>query len=479
MTVLVLVGGLLVASVMLAAFIELERRGRPEVALAVLLGLVLLEALLYQSEHLVPEGIFRLSVAGLSVRLPEVVIVLALMGRAVVHGLPQRVSAVGAAWSIFLGWYALQGVLGVLLGNPFGDVIYQLRAVVYIGGAFALTSFVPTGRFVSARFLGRTALVVGMVVLVFIPLSLSDTSLSADVPGVPLTSLGEIAADSASIFVVAAVVIVLVELGRRRPRSWVLLATVPLVVAPFATTQRGAVVGLGASVVTITLAACGRTWHRRRIATASQMAVCALLLVAVAVVSFLPASTGAQSTAPITAFYEETFEATAKQQSADTRRLLWDEGHRLWKERPLLGSGLGTPFEVRRIGSRDGLVAGGFHNLAYDLLVRSGAVGLVLFVIAIVLSFREGMRGWWFHVDRRIAALALAAMAAVTGLLAKGMVESVLEKAKLSTLVGVLLAVMVSAGRSARERGDSEDDAVSIGAGREPSSVHQPGSWRP
>jgi len=450
------------------ALIRAEREDRPEVAVGALVVAILVEAVLYQSEHLVPRGIFRPAFAGQSFRLPEIVIGAALTCRVLVHGGPRRLSPPALAWTLFLVWYALQAVLGRLLGNPLSDVLFQVKAVVYLGGAIALVSAVPARRLVSADVLRRVAIGFGGVVAVLIPLSLASRSFALSLPGAQISQLGRIGADSASIFVVAGVLIGVVELARTRPRNLVLAATLPLLAAPFAITQRGAVVGLAASGAVLAYAATTRTWHVRNLPTASQMGLAVLGLLALGSLSFLQDADEPDAVDPVTAFYDDAFESTGKQQSAQTRLFLWDEAHRLWQERPVLGAGLGKQFTIKRAATQEDWVAGGFHNLGYDLLVRSGVVGLVLFTVAMGLSLRDGLRAWREHLDHRIAALALAAMAAAAGLLAKGMVESVLEKAKLATLLGVCVGIMLTAWRSTREREQVAEDGADLAVAARP-----------
>ena len=78
-------------------------------------------------------------------------------------------------------------------------------------------------------------------------------------------------------------------------------------------------------------------------------------------------------------------------------------------------------------------------------------VGLVLFVVAAALSIRDGWRTWLTHPNPVIATFALACTAALIGLLAKAQVESLFEKPRLATLLGLLLGAIASAATSRRE----------------------------
>src|SRR5687768_2264384 len=82
------------------------------------------------------------------------------------------------------------------------------------------------------------------------------------------------------------------------------------------------------------------------------------------------------------------------------------------------------------------------HNLIGDLLRRTGLVGVVRFVAAVAFSGRDGLKAWRYHVDARAAGLALGCVAALAGILAKGMVESLFEKYRLATLMGLLFGIV-------------------------------------
>jgi O-antigen ligase len=96
------------------------------------------------------------------------------------------------------------------------------------------------------------------------------------------------------------------------------------------------------------------------------------------------------------------------------------------------------------------------HNILLDLALRTGVVGLILFVVAVALTFRDGVRTWLRQSDDRIAALALACTAALAALLAKGMVESLFEKYRLAVFLGLLVGVMISGALATRSEGAAE-----------------------
>jgi MFS-type transporter involved in bile tolerance (Atg22 family) len=81
--------------------------------------------------------------------------------------------------------------------------------------------------------------------------------------------------------------------------------------------------------------------------------------------------------------------------------------------------------------------------------MRSGLIGLGLFVLALFFSLFEGLMAWRLHPDRMVAVLALALVAVVVAFVSKGMVESIFEKYRLATMLGISLGLLRSAVTSA------------------------------
>ena len=85
------------------------------------------------------------------------------------------------------------------------------------------------------------------------------------------------------------------------------------------------------------------------------------------------------------------------------------------------------------------------HNIILDLfLMRTGLIGLILFVSALGVSLYEGIQVWRRHPDRFVAVLALGLVAVILGLVSKGMVESIFEKYRLACLLGLMLGMLRS-----------------------------------
>jgi hypothetical protein len=439
-------------------FLAWERAGRRELVVGAVLAVLLADLLLYASQNDVPIGVFRLAVFGQSFRLPEIVLVLALVARLVVHGGARRVGPVGLALLAWCLWYALSGVFGIFNGHDPKDVLYEAKAILYIGGGVALLTGVDLGRMVSPRAIGRWFVAVGVLTVVMFPLTMRESYYPVALPGLEVDHLGEIGADGSSALVILAIAALMIEGVRRRRRSLIALAAVPMLFSVFSGTQRAAMLALASALVALVVFALGPTWRRRVRAHPTTIFLGLVAVAAVAAgVALVEIRQGERL--PVAAVYEDSFEATGKQQSADVRLLLWRQGDELFDERPLLGHGLGVPVEVR-VPLTNRVIDSGFHNIGYDLVTRTGLFGVGLFVLAIALGGGGGLLACPPPPDARVAALAAAAIVGAASLLTKGMFEDVLDKHRLSILLGLLLGCMVAAGRAVRDHHDVDEDAV-------------------
>ncbi len=149
--------------------------------------------------------------------------------------------------------------------------------------------------------------------------------------------------------------------------------------------------------------------------------------------------------------------------TAKARTQIWADANKLFAERPWLGWGLGKRIELRQdIGQSQDLTA---HNVAIDMLLQSGIIGIGLFLAALAASLAQAWRAWVTEADDRLAALALACAVAVMGLLAKGLAESVLYKFRLSTALGLLLGVIYAVAvrrHVAGAQGDGVDQRLAL-----------------
>jgi O-antigen ligase len=166
---------------------------------------------------------------------------------------------------------------------------------------------------------------------------------------------------------------------------------------------------------------------------------------------------------PLAQNIEANFADEASGPTAKARTQIWADANKLFAERPWLGWGLGKRIELRQdIGQSQDLTA---HNVAIDMLLQSGIIGIGLFLAALAASLAQAWRAWVTEADDRLAALALACAVAVMGLLAKGLAESVLYKFRLSTALGLLLGVIYAVAvrrHVAGAQGDGVDQRLAL-----------------
>lgn len=438
-------GGLALLAVVWV-FFGLERRDRPEVVLAVVVGAVLLQALLYTSDQGVPVGPFRPGPA----RLPELLIGAALVARFLARGAPTRISAAAMAWTAFLVWYGSSAIVGFLEGNPTDVIVFEARAILYVGGCAILAAGVTPGRLVTKKLLGSWFVVLGTLGAVMVTLSFLGLTPPLDVPLLRVPSLGGLGADAASLLILIGAIGLLVELTYARRRRRVLIATIPMGLAWMAGLQRASVVNFAVVLTVLCLVAAGSTWSRRIRATPTELGLFVAAAVAIGVLATLSGARSGDIAVPFELGdrIESAFTGVGNTNSAGARLNKYDEGNDLIAERPVMGWGLAKQitsfYPGINGGGRFGTTAV-FDSVPYDLVVRTGAVGLLLFLIAMALSLRDGLRAWVRHPDNAVAALGMGAFAGAMGLLGKGLVESVLDKVVLACALGVLVGIMAAA----------------------------------
>lgn len=451
MTALLLAAALLVSAVFVWGLIRLERRGRRVAVVVLLLGLLVVESVLYPNPFDVPAGLFHPEAGTLSFRLYEVVIVLALAARLIVR--PRlRFQTPTLLWTAFFVWLITQATVGLYSRHPLDLVTFEAKAAVYIG-ALALTAGVPSEEWRRSRGLTRFMVASAVLSAVIIFMTRAHVIVQFDLPGLPRLTFGEMGSDAATLFAALGVIAVAVALCRASWRLPLIVAAAPLLVAPVVATQRAALVGLLVSIGVLLAAWVTATGARR--ATATPTEVLLGLLVVVALVAF-PVVRGAASGGTLAVPFQDSFqtvlESRGKQLSAEGRLNQWAKAVPLIRQSPVLGHGLGTTYRYFDPGRYEFVQTDLTHNIVGDLFLRTGAIGVLLFLLAAGATLRRGLRAWRFHLDAQTAALSIGCVAVVSGLLAKGMVESLFEKFRLATLLGLLLGMMLSMASSAGAR---------------------------
>lgn len=438
------IAAILVASLVFRWFVITYRTPTgPERVVALFLGLLVVESFLYADPNAVPSGIFHPTAGPLSFRLFDILIPFAVAARLVArpsrHGTPLQV----LLWGAFLAWIGVSGLQGIEAGNSTGLVAYHAKAVLYLG-VLVITADVAPRRWLESRPLRRVVLMSSALAAVLLVMSQGHVAVDIPIPMLDVTGLGVLGADAASIFTVLGVATVMVAICSERRRLSLVLVALPLLAAPLAAGQRAAIVALAiAAALTVVLVAL--TPGRVRITpTEVALGLTAALGLFMAVVTVAALSGDSTVNVPLASQIQETFGSRGKQLSEQDRVNQWDQARALIADHPWFGSGLGKQYYFYSPGFYEFMKTDLTHNIGFDLLLRSGIIGLLLFVAAAAVSVRDAILAWFGDGDDRIAALGLACAAALLGLLGKGMFESLFEKYRLAIMVGGLLGMSAS-----------------------------------
>lgn len=431
-------------ALLFVVFLSLEARRRPEVVVYLVVGLTVLDAVIYPGQGNVPIGPFRPSFGGQDLRLVDVIVPTALAARLLVRGLPRRVTSEGLVWFLFFGWYAFAGVVGIARRQPFDLVLFEGKFVLQTGGVVAVVAGAPLSRLADRALLARTALWFGWPTLGLLPLAAAG--LHVAIPGLSRAQIGRMGPDAATMLFTLGV-LVLVGTAPALPRWPVVVGGGAMLSAPFVADQRAALVGMIPAVLIVAVAMGGPVWRRRSpVRVAALVPLVGVLLLPVALAAAGAAESGESlSSTPVLGRLDETFGSEQKQESAEIRIDLLREGRRLASERPVVGQGLGQQVAIVRGATNDpaGLLTD-FHNVAVDLAVRAGFTGLALFALALTVTLMAAARRWRLLARDVHATLVLAAAAALSGLVLKGLFETIFQKYRLAVLMGLLLGIIAS-----------------------------------
>ena len=441
-----LVLGLLGWVAVVAAFAALERRRRTVVVILSILTVIVLDVTLYSTANDINGGIFNPGAAGMRISLVDALIVAALVAR-LLSGRLFQLSISAVWWFAFIGWIAVSGVIGVLNDNSMQIILFEGRVVLYVLLLLVAAS-VPVREYLKPLNLAVLLIPASLAAAVLIGTSVASVTSVVSVPGLTIYSLGTMGADAASVFAGLGVIALSLAFASERGRGWLLLAAGPLIVTPLFASQRAALIGVTASVGVLLLVwLFSATGRRRRRLTGVEGIVAGLCVAATVLLVTVVASASnpTDPRLPGVEQVEQTFNGRGKASSAASRVNQWSVASSLVGDEPLLGHGLGVVYPFYAPGTDDVEVTKSTHNIGLDLLVRTGIVGLAVFLIALLLTFREGLRAWIDQQSDMAAALALASCAVIVALFSKGMVESLFEKYRLMTFLGVMIGISASA----------------------------------
>ena len=448
---ILLVGAALASGMLLYLFLRWERSGREHWSVFLLFGLLVFESSLWSNETAMPQGLFHPGTGSLEFRLPEVIITVALIARLMIKGTPRRIGIPALLWLTVAAWWALEAVEGLLRHNSTVKLPFEAKAIIYVMGGYALASGVPVRRFLEGPGFQRLLRWSALSAVILILLTAAKKTYAANIPLLKLTDFGTLGTDAATIFVSIGVIAFLLELNKDRRNRLNLLCTVPLALSPFFAYQRAVLITLGAVVTVVVLVALGSHARQRLRIRSGEVAIAALAVVGVVLgVSVIPAVTAQKSvTGPassiISSTLGETLNSQQKQLSAQDRINKWTVSLNDAKQEWLLGQGLGFEYSYFQAGENQFITTDLTENIGLDLWLRTGVIGLVLFLIALVTALANGFATWRLHPDPEVAVFALALFAVVIGLIAKGQVESIFENYRLATVLGLSLGMLRSA----------------------------------
>jgi O-antigen ligase len=449
--------GLLLAAVLLVVFWRLERRGRGVTVVAIIWALLLVEIVLYPNQSTVPPGIFHPVLGGLSFRLLDIVVPIAVAARISVHGFG-KFGGNALLWGAFVAWLMTAGLIGFINGNPLELAAFEGKVILYLSAIY-LTATIPAREYLASRQITR---LIGVAAVVATVLLITDTAevavdFGAQAPedanaflttGEEIDLAGEVGADAATLFVALGILALALAFNSPEPRqrATLMIAAAPLLASTIGGDQRAAYLEL--AVALALLIALILVSRRALRTTPTEIGLAAMVVAALILVpTLVSTATGSEKTgrAPFEREIVASLSGPVEQQTTEVRLHQWRGVRELIVERPILGWGLGKEYEYFDPGFGEFFSVDLTHNIGLDLLLRSGLFGLLLFLAALGTTAYRGLRAWLGLRDGLLAALALGTLAAIGGLLAKGMAESLFEKYRVVVAFALLTGMLISA----------------------------------
>jgi len=426
--------------------VQLERAGRGHVVVAVVVAELVVEGILYGYQGAVPQGsLFYPGAGGLRFRIPELLIPLALLARAVTRQRPRAMTATGLWLMAYCAWLVAETYVGLKGGNDTTTALFQAKQVLYLGGGYLLVAGSSAAPLLRPGVIRRWIAVLSLVAVGFVGLTVVGHGLRFSVPGIRYVEANLVSSDLASLLLVVGLIGLLVEMAERRPRLPTVVGSLWLMAMPLFSQKRAPVLSLAVAAAALGLAGFGRTWRRRiKLPMLHLLGIVVLTVAAAAAVAIGVVGFGGRNL--FEARVQATFTGSQQKASSTARLSLGEEAVTLIGQRPLIGWGLGK----RVVQVTPGLppFPASPHNLVLDLLLVAGLPGLVLFAGVVVSAARIGLRDWASpRVDDRRAAASLAAVLGVATLVTKAMVEPLLEEFKLVTMLGLLLGLIAGLAR--------------------------------
>jgi O-antigen ligase len=441
---------LLLTGALFVWFMRLERAGRPVVVVGFLLGLLIFEAAYYQSQNEIPVGLFHPDYRSLSFRLVDIVIPAALLARLLQRSRGRPTNTTVLLWLAYLAWLATAGVVGAYNDNPLKLVGFHGKEIIYLG-ALVLAADVPLEQYVAERRIERFLAWSTALALLLVGADVARVDVTRDVPLLALQNFGVLGTDVATIFSGLGALALVLGLFAHERRGRLLAMAVVLLCTPAFADQRAAFLALGAALATVLAGMLFSRRHVRVTPTEAGLAVAAV--VALLLTSALPALTSDRPVKlPLQDRLTTTFTSYEEVLTTRDRLNQWSSARPLIAERPVFGWGLGKEYAYYDPGHLIFKKIDLTHNILGDIVLRTGFVGLALFLLAFGSTWAGLLRAWWSDRPDRTAAFGLGVAAIVAGLVGKGMAESIFEKYRLAAVLGIGIGAMISAGLPARSR---------------------------
>ena len=148
----------------------------------------------------------------------------------------------------------------------------------------------------------------------------------------------------------------------------------------------------------------------------------------------------------MTTMIEDAVLSDSQQTTTNERYQLWDEAVEKFYESPVWGYGVGVKGTIERSWPQPSGKAT-FHNIIFDISMRSGGAGVLLFLGSLVATVVAALLVWFRCRNDTVAVMSLACMLGMTAILSRGGVSSMLEASRMSLAVGLLSGLILSGWR--------------------------------
>jgi hypothetical protein len=435
-------------SILFSWFHRLARADRHSTIVTFILGLIVLETGLYETIE-VPIGLFHPSTGALKFETVDFIILVAVFAT-LAAGTGERVlTKTSLLWAAFGAWIMSEAVVGYLNRNPHSNIVYEVKVVLYIA-LFTVARRIslrdPRSQQSFARFLYFSAAMAGITVF----LGTIGVRVNLNLPGLHGAQLGKVGSIGANLFVALGVLGLCMAVCSDRKRFPLLFVIAPLFVPPLMAHQRAALVTLAVSIgVLAALLPLAR--HKLRVTLAEGVLVVLAAVAFIAMPVFINGVIEGKRVIPFSRSLSYALTSGEKKLTAQDRVNQLHEAKALIVQRPMTGWGLGRTITYYEVGFKVFLVTYLTHNIFVDLLLRTGAVGLALFLLAVIGSLSQGFKAWRYASDPMVAATALASVTILAGWLAHGQVESLFEHVQLAPLFGITIGLAQAAASQLRE----------------------------